>query len=157
MKAKARNPRKRTSLPGLDVFSPQRYEFRSSESASEQDGDHGHVTGATEALAIRFLKEQAGLVAVEPVAGPRSELLHAFDSPDSGRQFWAQQRRISRFVGETPDCGEPLIDSACRQAQRLEMQPKSQDHGSVQSQSRFGTVPGDELLHCEPVVPPRIW
>jgi hypothetical protein len=40
------------SLPDLDVFFPKRDQFRSSESASEEDGDHGHVTGATEAFAI---------------------------------------------------------------------------------------------------------
>jgi hypothetical protein len=57
----------------------------------------------------------------------------------------------------TPDRSESLVDGACSQPQRLQIQSKFQDHGSVQSQSRFGTVPGDELLHCEPVVPPRIW
>jgi hypothetical protein len=34
---------------------------------------------------IRFLKEHASLIAGEPVAGPSPQLLHAFDSPDSGR------------------------------------------------------------------------
>jgi hypothetical protein len=51
------------SLPDLDVFFPKRHQFSSSESASEQDRDHGHVTGATEALAIGFLKKQSGLIA----------------------------------------------------------------------------------------------
>jgi hypothetical protein len=37
-------------LPDLDVFFPKGHQFCSSESASEQDGDHGHITG--EALAI---------------------------------------------------------------------------------------------------------
>ena len=35
----------------LDVFFPKGHQFCSSESASEQDGDHCYVTGATEALA----------------------------------------------------------------------------------------------------------
>jgi hypothetical protein len=50
------------SLPDLDVFFPKGHQFRSSESASEQDGDHGHVTGGTEAFAIGFLKKQSGLI-----------------------------------------------------------------------------------------------
>jgi hypothetical protein len=65
--------------------------FRSSESASEQDGDHGHVSGAAEAFTIGFLKKQTGLIMVQPVAGPRAELLHAFDSSDPCRQFRTQE------------------------------------------------------------------
>jgi hypothetical protein len=71
------------SLANLDVFFSKGHQFCSTESASEQDRDHGHVTDASEALAIRFLKEHASLIAGEPVAGPRAQLLHAFDSLDS--------------------------------------------------------------------------
>ena len=78
------------SLSDLDVLFPKGYQFCSSNSASEQAGDHCYVTDTTEALAIRSLKEQASLIAVEPVADPRAQLLHAFHSSDSGRQFWAQ-------------------------------------------------------------------
>jgi hypothetical protein len=73
------------TLANLDVFFSKGHQFCSTESASEQDRDHGQVTDASEALAVRFLKEHASLIAGESVAGPRAQLLHAFDSPDSGR------------------------------------------------------------------------
>jgi hypothetical protein len=74
-------------LSDLEVFLFKSHEFCASESASEQNGDHGYVTGATDALAICFLKQQASLVAIEPVADPTAKLFHAFNSPDSCRQF----------------------------------------------------------------------
>ncbi len=62
-------------LPELDVFLLKGHQFCPSESTSEQNGDHGYVTGATEALAICFLKQQASLVAIEPVADPRAKFV----------------------------------------------------------------------------------
>ena len=40
------------ALTDLDVFFPEGHQLRSSKTASEQDGDHGYVTGATKGLAI---------------------------------------------------------------------------------------------------------
>jgi hypothetical protein len=77
-------------LADLDVLFPKGHQFCAPESTSEQDRDHGHVTGASEAFPIRFLKEHASLIAGEPVSGARAQLLHAFDSPDAGCQFWTQ-------------------------------------------------------------------
>jgi hypothetical protein len=57
-------------LTDLDVLFPEGHQFRSSESATQQGGNHGHIAGGTEALAIRFLKERASLIAIEPVADP---------------------------------------------------------------------------------------
>jgi hypothetical protein len=40
------------AVTDLELFFLQGRQFRSSEATSEQDGDHGHVAGATKALAI---------------------------------------------------------------------------------------------------------
>jgi hypothetical protein len=40
------------AVTDLDLFFPQGDQFRSSEPASEQERDHGYVTGATKRLAI---------------------------------------------------------------------------------------------------------
>src|ERR1700733_5603701 len=59
-----------------------------------------------------------------------------------------------RFIRQSPDCGKALLDSSSCQAQRFEVKAKSQDNGPVQRKSRLGTIPGDELLHCELIVSP---
>jgi hypothetical protein len=42
-----------------------------------------------------------------------------------------------------------LIDGACCQAKRFQVETKPENYGPIQSEPRFRTVPGDELLHRE--------
>jgi len=65
-----------------------------------------------------------------------------------------EQAGIRSFIRQSPDSRKALIDSSSCQAQKFQVKAKAQDNRPVQGKSRFGTIPGDELLHCELVVSP---
>lgn len=68
------------ALPDLDVFFPERHQFRSSEPAPKEDGDHGKVTKATEAL------PSAGGVSLRPFSDqPRSPVMNFVIEPPRRR------------------------------------------------------------------------
>jgi hypothetical protein len=52
------------------------------------------------------------LIAGQPVAGTRAQLLYTLDPADTGGEFWTEQEGICSLVGESPDGCKPLIDRA---------------------------------------------
>lgn len=115
--------------------------------AAKQERNHGEVSETAQALPV--LKKRTSLIAIEPASGPRAQLLHTFDSPNTGCKFRAQHPRICCFISETPDRSHSLIDCSRCQPERLQIKTKSKHHISIQGQSLLGTVPDYELLHRE--------
>jgi len=84
-------------------------------------------------------------------------LLHAFDPSNTCGQFRTEQVGICSLIGQPPHRCEPLIDGSGSQSERFQVKTKPKDYSSVQGKSRFGTIPGDELLHGELVVSSGTW
>jgi hypothetical protein len=80
-------------LTNLNVVLSEGREFSSSQSAANQHRNHGEVSETAQALPACFLKKQTSLIAIEPVPGPRAQLLHTFDSHLGRRKVSRQLAR----------------------------------------------------------------
>ena len=57
----------------------------------------------------------ASLFRRQPVTEPDAELLRAFNPPDPGGEFRAQQSRVRSLIGESSHRRQSLIDSRRRE------------------------------------------
>jgi hypothetical protein len=85
----------------------------------------------------------------QPVTEPDAELLCAFNPPDSGGEFRAQQSRVRSLIGESSHDRQSLIDSRRREMELFQLYPVSCDDDSVQGEPRLGAIPLDEVPDCE--------
>jgi hypothetical protein len=69
------------------MFERHSREFRASESASEEDGDHGVVALAPDRISVKNGEEPLALVACQPVAETHAMLLRSFHPADAGGQI----------------------------------------------------------------------
>jgi hypothetical protein len=72
--------------------------------------------------------------------------LCSFDAADSRSQFGAQKARVGGFVSEPPHSGQSHLDRGWCELLLFEKEPVAEDDSSVEGQSRFGTIPADELV-----------
>ena len=66
-----------------------------------------------------------------------SQLPSTLHALNPGSQIRTQQSRVCRFMRQTVDSRESLIDSCCRRAARLKVNAVAGHHDTVQSQTRF--------------------
>ena len=103
-----------------------------SEPASEQDRKDRAVSLALQSLRVRRLPQQASFLRCEPVTEPHAELLDALYAADTGRQLWAEQDGVRRFVGEAPNSCERAVDRSYREVSVFEVNAVPGDHRLVE-------------------------
>jgi hypothetical protein len=118
-------------LPDLQVLNNKRRELGTPQPAAYEHGNHCEITNTAQIVTIRFLQQEPSLILGQPVPGAGSKLLYAFDPANSRSEFRAEQAGIGSFIRESPDCRKALIDSSSCQAQRFQVEAKSQDNGPV--------------------------
>ena len=64
----------------------------------------------TQAIALGSVQHFRALLHTEPVARTMSQLLDPFHPADPGCQFGAQESRVRRFMGQSPNRNELLVD-----------------------------------------------
>jgi hypothetical protein len=144
-------------LAHLDLVQLQADEFRSSEAASEQHGQHRVVTPGTHTVTTSMLEYLRTLLGAQPVAGAKPELLDTLDPADPGRQLWTQQARVCGFVSQTTHGCKLLVDGVGGQMPRFQIHAITHDDDAAESQPRLGAVPGDELVDDVLVDSARGW
>ena len=133
-------------FPLLKMPEIQIRQLASPEPASKQNGKHCAVSLSLERIWVRCLPEAASFFSREPVSDPHAELLDSLYTSDTGGQFGAEQARVGRFVGETPNGSESSVDCSGRELPVFKVNPVSCNDSLVEGQSRFGAIPVDELI-----------
>ena len=97
-------------LAHLDFIKLQPDQFRPTEAATEEHGQHGIIALCPHAVTASMLEHIGTLLRAQPVAGAKPELLDSFHPADSGSQFGTEQARVGSFVSEATDCCKVLVD-----------------------------------------------
>ena len=133
-------------LAHLHLIHFQAHQFRSAEATSEQHGQHRIVSLCTHAIATGVFEHLGTLLHTQPVAGAKPELLDSFHSTDACGQFGTQQARVGSLVRQATHGCELLVDGVGGQMPRFQVHAVAHDYDPVQCESRFGAVPGNELI-----------
>src|SRR5450755_2236459 len=86
------------------------------------------------------------LLRAQPIAGPESKLLDTFHPADPGSEFRAEQAGVGGFVREPSHGCKLLVDRVGGETARFQMHAVANDHDAVESQSRLGAIPSNELI-----------
>ena len=97
-------------------------------------------------LFVGHLPQRRSLARCKPLAQTRAQLADTFNPMDSGGQFRAQQSTVSRLICHSPHGGHSYVDCCRCEAALFQVKPVPQSHRFVECQSRFRTIPGDELM-----------
>jgi hypothetical protein len=97
-------------LTHLDFIQLQPDQFRSTEAATEEHGQHGVIALGTHAIPTSTLEYFRTLLHAQPVAGAKPELFDAFHPADPCSQFGTEQARVGNFVSEATHGCELLVN-----------------------------------------------
>ena len=70
--------------------------------------------------------------------------------------FWTKQARISGLICQPTNGGKSEVDRPRRQSAGLKVYAISCDYDFVESQTRFGAIPIDELADCMLITTSRV-
>src|SRR5437868_2176184 len=74
------------------------------------------------------------------------ELLYSLYASDTRGQVGAEKPGIGSLVSKTANSCQLLVDRIRCQPARFQIHAVAHDHDTVESQSGFGAIPGDELI-----------
>ena len=124
-------------LARLDGVNPKAKQLAAAQSASEQHRDHGVIPLAPHRTPIGDCEQPFRLFSCQPVSNANSDPAYALDSSDSGSEFRTEKSGIGSFKRDTSDSSQAEIDGCRRIHLLLEKDPVSQDHGTVECETRF--------------------
>jgi len=133
-------------LPTLQALQRKFRKLTPAQTTPEQDGQDRSITLSGQSLSIGYLPESRRLAYCKPVAQTRAQLANSLNPMDAGGQFRAQQSTIGCLVRQASHGRHSHIDCPGSQAALFQMEPMAQYYCFVEGQSRFRTVPGDELV-----------
>src|SRR5713226_2480532 len=108
------------ALPQLQLIQSQTYDFRASQSTSEQQSEHCSVSSTLQSVLRNSIQQLLCLIASEPIANLSPKPLDSLNSPDSSHQFRAQPTALSRLIGQPPDRGKMKVDRSGGQAKTFQ-------------------------------------
>src|ERR1035438_6179369 len=118
----------------LYVFNAQCSQFRSAETATQQNGQRGVVSLTSKAPTVCRQQQALALFGTEPIANGHSQPFCALYPANSSGQVCAEQAAISSLVGEPPDCSQTQVYGGRRVVPLFKGYAVSGDHGLVESE-----------------------
>jgi hypothetical protein len=140
----------------FQMFESESNGFVAAQTASKQQGKKRAISFALELLAVRRLPERQALLNSQPLTQAHTEIPRAFDAANPSGEIGAQQTRVGCLIGEAPNGTKAQIDGSWGKQASLEVAAITENHGSVQSQSRFRATPIDELVDGMTISPSAI-
>src|SRR5580704_667139 len=100
---------------------------------------------------IRRIEKSAPLSTCKPVSEPHAELLRSLHSTDARHQIGTQQTVVGGLISESAHRRQPQVYRCRSQTSSLKFIAISKNDGSAKCQTRFGAVPGNEVVDRERV------
>src|SRR5450759_3953866 len=135
-------------LPNLEVLSSKADKFGPPESASDQQRQDGAVALAAGGFQGRSLQQCSRLIDSQPIANPDAQALRAFDTPDTRRQFGAQEAGVGGFVSKSSHCGQAHVDCGGSETVLFQEEPVPEHDSPAKCQTWLRAVPANELVDC---------
>ncbi len=129
----------------LQILNAQCCQFRATQSASQQHGDHGVISYSPEGVPVEYAEQTSSLLGGQPIAHPDAKLLGALDPANSGGEVRTEQTGISGFVCKAADRRQSEVDCRRRIVRLLKENAITGHNGFVEGQARLRAVPFDEL------------
>jgi hypothetical protein len=132
-------------LPQLDIFDFQRRQFCAPQAAPQENGECGVVPLSAKTANIYGPQKALTLLGRKPIANRHTQPFSTLHAANPSRQICAQEPAISCLVRQPPHCREAQVDCGRCIMLLFERDAVPSDHGFVEGEPRFRTVPLDEF------------
>jgi len=128
------------------MFDSEANSFVATQTASKQRRKKHAISLALELFAVRSSLEREALLNSQPISQAQAQVPDPLDAANPSGQIGSQQTGIGCLLGETPNGAPAQVDGSRTKQAGFQVIAIAENHCSVQSQSRFRTVPIDELV-----------
>jgi hypothetical protein len=97
-------------LPLLDGGQLQREQFSTSQTAPDENGEHGVVAKLAHRSRRPAFKKPSSLLRRQPVSEANSDPPYSLDASNTCRQLRTEKTGVGRLVRDAPNGSEPKVD-----------------------------------------------